>query len=164
MEEVDLARPSESSAALLVRVGIRGTEELASVVGYNILNVVEDVALEDSTGASITSLEQVTLDVEPDVVHSVKEGLAAEGRAAASSLGDVVVLHGDGVASANHLEDPVVVAIAAGGVVGSAVDEVAGECDASAGSEAKDVVLAAGTSGLRSCQRPCVIPRGEYLR
>lgn len=148
MEEVDLARPSESSAALLVRVGVRGTKELASVVGYNILNVVEDVTLEDSTGASITSLEQVTLDVEPDVVHSVKEGLAAKGRATASSLGDVVVLHGDGVASANHLENPVVVAIATSGVVRGTVDEVAGQGDASAGRETEDIVLSAGASSL----------------
>ena len=148
MEEVDLARPSESSAALLVRVGVRGTKELASVVGYNILNVVEDVTFEDSTGASITSLEQVTLDVEPDVVHSVEEGLAAEGRAAASSLGDVVVLHGDGVASANHLENPVVVAIATSGVVRGTVDEVAGQGDASAGRETEDIVLSAGASSL----------------
>lgn len=164
MEEVDLTGPAKRGAALLVGVGIGRTEELASVASDNVLNVVEDVALEDTTCASITALKQVTLDVVPDVVDGMEEGLATEGGATTSGLGDVVVLHGDGVASANHLEDPVVVAIAAGGVVGSAVDEVAGECDASAGSEAKDVVLAAGTSGLRSCQRPCVIPRGEYLR
>jgi hypothetical protein len=41
-----------------------------------------------------------------------------------------------------------VVAVATGGVVGSAVDEVAGEGDASAGRETKDIVLSAGTSGL----------------
>lgn len=148
MEEVDFARPAESSAALLVRVGVGRTKELASVVGYNILNVVEDVTLEDSTGAGITSLEQVTLDVEPDVVHGVKEGLAAKGRATASSLGDVVVLHGDGVASANHLENPVVVAVTTSGVVGGTVDEVAGEGDASAGCKSENIVLSAWASGL----------------
>jgi hypothetical protein len=78
----------------------------------------------------------------------VKEGLAAKGRAAASSLGDVVVLHGDGVASANHLENPVVVAIATSGVVGGTVDEVAGKGDASAGCKTENIVLSAWTSGL----------------
>ncbi len=93
----------------------------------------------------------MALDIEPDVVDGVEEGLAAEGRTATGGLGDVVVLHGDGVASANHLEDPVVVAVAAGGVVRLAVDEVAGEFDAGARGEAKDIVLATGTGGLVRC-------------
>jgi hypothetical protein len=148
LEEVDLAGPAESGAALFVGVGIRRTEESATVVCNNGVNIVENVALKDTAGSGLTALEHVALDVEPDVVDGVEESLAAESGATASSLGDVVVLHGDGVAGADHLEDPVVVAIAASGVVGGAVDEVAGEGDASARFETKDIVLATGTSGL----------------
>lgn len=89
----------------------------------------------------------MTFDVEPHVVDGVEQRLAAEGEATAAGLGDVVVLHGDGIGCTDHLEDPVVVAVAAGGVRG-AVDEVAGEGDAGAGSKAENVVLAAGTSSL----------------
>lgn len=58
------------------------------------------------------------------------------------------MLHADGVGLANHLENPVVVVVAAGRVVGLAVDEVAGKFDARAGCETKDVVLTARTGGL----------------
>ena len=148
MEQVDLARPAQSSAALLVRGGIGGAEKLAFIVGDQVLHVVEDVALEDTARAGITALEQVALNIRPDVVDGVEKGLTAERGTATGCLGDVVVLQGDGVAGADHLEDPVVVAIAAGRVVGSTVDEVAGQGDAGAGREAEDVVLAAGTSSL----------------
>src|SRR5690242_6749417 len=151
LEEVGLASPSERSAALLVRGGIGRSEELASILSDNVLDIVEDIAFENAAGPSVTTLEKMTLDIEPDVVDGMEEGLATEGGAATSSLGDVVVLHGDGVAGTDHLKDPVVVAIAARGVVGGAVDEVAGKSNAGAGSEAKDIMLATRASSLTDC-------------
>lgn len=148
LEQVDVASPAQSTVALLICSSIGRAEKLAFIVGDQVLHVVENVAFEDTTCAGITALEQVALDIGPDVVDSVQKSLSAERRAAAGCLGNEVVLHGDGVAGADHLENPVVVAIAAGGVVGSTVDEVAREGNAGAGREAKDVVLASGTSSL----------------
>jgi hypothetical protein len=148
LEEVYLTRSAKCGAALLVRGRIRRAEELARIVGDNILNVVENISLENSASSGIAALEQVTLDVEPDVVDSMKESFPAESGATASGLGDVVVLHGDRVASTDHLEDPVVISVAASRVFGGAIDEVAGESDTGAGRESENVVLAAWTSSL----------------
>jgi hypothetical protein len=150
-KQIHLASPAQRRAALLIGTLIRRPKQLASVVRNNILYIVEHVALEDSARAGVPALEEVAFDVGPDVVDGVEQRLAAERGPAAGGFGDVVVLHGDGVAGADHLEDPVVVAVAAGGEVGLSVDEVAGEGDASAGCEAEDVVLAAGTGGLFIC-------------
>ena len=151
LEQVHLARPAQRRIALLVSALVRRPKKLASVVRNDVLDIVEDVALEDAARAGVPALEEVAFDVEPNVVDGVEQRLAAQRGAAAGRLGDVVVLHSDGVAGADHLEDPVVVAVAAGGEVGLPVDEVAGEGDAGTGGEAEDVVLAAGTGGLSNC-------------
>lgn len=148
LEKVDYAVTAKRSAALLVGGGIRGAEELAFVVCDYVLDVEEDIALEETASTSVTALKKMALDVRPDIVDGVKESLARERRATASGLGDVVVLHGDCVASADHLEDPVMVAVATCRVVGGTVDEVAGECDTGARGETKNVVLTTGTSSL----------------
>lgn len=94
----------------------------------------------------------MTLYVEPDVVDGVEQGLTTKSWATARGLGDVVVLHRDRVTSANHLKDPVVIAIAASRVIRKAVDEVAGKGDASRRSEPEHIVLSARASSLVSCQ------------
>lgn len=103
----------------------------------------------------------MTVVVVPHVVDGVEESATAEGRAAAEGLVDVVVLHGDLVVGADHLEGPVVESVAAGGVVGLAVDEVVGESDALSGVEVEDVVLAAKTGSLSqgSASSPCYLRR-----
>lgn len=151
LEQVHLARPAQRRAALFVGVLIRRPKELASVVRNDVLDVVENITLEDTARAGVPALEKVAFDVEPNVVDGVEQRLAAQRGAAAGRLGDVVVLHGDGVAGADHLEDPVVVAVAAGGEVRLPVDEVTGEGDAGTRGEAENVVLAAGTGGLLNC-------------
>jgi len=155
LKEVDLAITTKSRTALLVGGSIRGAEELACVICDNVLDVVEDVALEDTTSTGITAFEQVALHVEPDIVDGVEQGLATKSRATASGLGDVVVLHGDRVTSANHLKDPVVIAIAASGVIRKTIDEVAGKGDASRGCESEHVVLSARASSLARYQSLC---------
>lgn len=59
-----------------------------------------------------------------------------------------MVLTGDLVILADHLECPIMVPITAGGKVRIAVDEVVGECDALAGVESQHIVLTARASGL----------------
>lgn len=59
-----------------------------------------------------------------------------------------MVLTGDLVILADHLECPVMIPITAGGKVRIAVDEVVGECDALAGVESEHIVLTARASGL----------------
>lgn len=146
LEEVGLAGAAKGKLAL--RVGARGSEETALVVGNHLLYVDKDVTLKDAAGGGFTSLDGVAVVVLPDVVDGVKKSLAAEGRAAASGALDVVVLHGDLVVLANHLKGPVVVAVASSGVGRLAVDEVVGQRDALAGVEAEDVVLAARACSL----------------
>lgn len=59
-----------------------------------------------------------------------------------------MVLTGDLVILADHLECPVMVPVTAGGKVRVAVDEVVGESDALAGVETEYIVLTARASGL----------------
>mgnify|MGYP004501322437 CR=1 FL=1 len=56
LERVDLAGPAERGAALLVRVGIWKSEELASVASNNVLDIVEDIAFKDTLSTSVTTL------------------------------------------------------------------------------------------------------------
>lgn len=59
-----------------------------------------------------------------------------------------MVLTGDLVIFADHLECPVMVPVTASGEVRIAVDEVVGECDALAGVETEHIVLTPRASGL----------------
>lgn len=147
-EKVDLAAPAERRRALSVGSGVGRAKELALVTLLHVLNVFEDVALPDTARARVSTFEKVALNVSPDVVDGVQKSLSAERGTASGGLGDVVVLHADGVGLANHLENPIVVVVATGRVVGLAVDEVAGKLDACAGCETKDVVLTARTGSL----------------
>lgn len=124
-KQVDFAGPAQSRAALLVSRGIRRAEQPSCIISNYVLHVVEDIAFEDPASACITALEQVALDVKPHVVDGVQECLATKSRTASCSLGDVIVLHGDRVACADHLKDPVVVSVTASGVVRGAVDKIA---------------------------------------
>lgn len=59
-----------------------------------------------------------------------------------------MVLTGDLVILADHLECPVMIPVTAGGKVRIAVDEVVGESNALAGVETEHIVLTARASGL----------------
>ena len=85
----------------------------------------------------------------PHVVDSVEQSSSGQGGRASGGVGDVVVFHRDLIVGSDHLEGPIVIAVAASsGVRRLAVNVVAGECDALARVEAEDIMLAAGTSSL----------------
>ena len=91
----------------------------------------------------------MSIVVLPDVVDGVEQSSSGQGGRTTGCVGDVIVLHGDLIVGADHLESPIVVAVAASsGVRRLAINVVAGKSDALARVEAEDVMLAAGTSSL----------------
>lgn len=147
VKRIRLADALESAVAICIRG--RSGEQAAFEIGRQSRDVGEDVALEDAAGGGFAALEGVAVVVLPDVVDGVQEGASGQGGGAAGCAGDEVGFQRDLVAFADHLEGPVVVAVAAAGRVGRlAVDVVVGERDAGAGVVAEDVVLAARSGGL----------------
>lgn len=146
--DVDLAGSAEGGFAPGGRAGIGDTEELALVVRLNCLHITEYVALEDTTSSGLTTLESMAVIPFPDVVDCMKQSVTTESRGATRCLRNVVVLHRNLVALANHFKRPVVVAIATSGVRRLAIDVVVGQGDARAGVMAKNVMLAARLGSL----------------
>lgn len=93
VQDVDLAGASEGALTLGVGGGVRSGEELALVVGDELLDLDEGVSLENPASSGIAALNGVAVDVLPYIVDGVEEGAAAQGRATACSLVDVVVFH-----------------------------------------------------------------------
>ena len=99
----------------------------------------------------------MAFDVVPDIVDGMEKSFAAQCRATTSSLGDVVILHADGVAGADHLKHPIMVAVASSRVVGLTVDEVAREFDARARCVTENIMLSARAGSLSSIRVKTVI-------
>jgi hypothetical protein len=150
--DVDLAGSAKSGFALGGRAGVRDTEEPSLVVRLDRLHITEYVALEDTTSGSLTTFESMAVIPFPDVVDRVKQSVTTQSRRAASCLRNVVVLHRNLVALANHFKRPVVVAIAASRVRRLAIDVVVRQGDARAWVMAKNVVLATRLGSLSTCK------------
>jgi hypothetical protein len=123
-KKVDFASSAKGKLTFRRGAAVGSGKESSSIITNELLDIDENVAFENSTSLVLASLDGMTVVVLPDIVDSVKKSVSAQSRASAGGAVDIVVLHGDLIVFANHLEGPVVVTVTASGEGRFAVDEV----------------------------------------
>lgn len=136
------ARGTESiNKAVVLQVGLASSvstgawagKKLSNILQERGLDVLENVAFSDNTGAGGTDVEGVAGVVVPHVVNGVNECCSADLWGAARCVVNVVAGEGDEVCGAGEVDGPVVTVVTGGGPASVTIEFGVGDGDSTGG-------------------------------